>query len=551
MKQILIKFKHVKNKKVFIFGLFIIITLFFSFQSRFFEIAKQIEIYNNLFKELNINYIDEINPGDLTDKAIKNTLKNLDPYTNFYNEQDVEDARIRREGEYGGIGISTFYINKGIVIAEIYKGFAADKAGLKAGDVITTVNGQELATLEKNQFSQMLKGVPGKELSLEFERNEQPNKVNLQLDKIILNPVPFYDMIDTETGYIVLTRFINQKATEGVVNAFNDLKKRGMKKLVFDLRYNPGGSLFDAINITNLFIPKGLKVVDTRGKIKKNSSTYKTNKDPLDAEIPLVVLINGRSASASEIVSGALQDYDRAVIMGERSFGKGLVQRYFKLNYGTQMKITISKYYTPSGRCIQELDYANRDAKTGKVPKFSDGIVNEFTTQNGRKVYDGGGVTPDVLTNFSKKTEETDALLQSRAIFNFVTDFTYQNPNLVADNYTFSAADFTQFKNYLLRKDTAFVSEEEKLFKNAYKAVENNKNITPEYNSIIQQIRAVKVAEIATNEDLLSKEIENEIVERYTYKEGMYKHLFKNDITIKNAVSLLKDTQKYNRILKK
>ncbi|MEQ3501188.1 S41 family peptidase [Tenacibaculum sp. SSH1-16] len=540
-----------KNRKLLFFGSLIVISLFFSFQSRFFEIAKQIEIYNNLFKELNINYIDEINPGDLTDKAIKNTLKNLDPYTNFYNEQDVEDARIRREGEYGGIGISTFYTKRGIVVSEIYKGFSADKAGLKAGDIITNVNGQELASLERSQFSQMLKGVPGKELSLKVERNGQTKSVSVKLDKVILDPVPFYDMIDNETGYIVLTRFISQKATESVVNAFSDLKKRGMKKLVFDLRYNPGGSLFDAVNITNLFIPKGLKVVDTRGKTQKNSRTYKTNKAPLDAEIPIVVLINGRSASASEIVSGALQDYDRAVIMGERSFGKGLVQRYFDLSYGTQMKITISKYYTPSGRCIQELDYANRDSKTGKVPKFSDTTLNEFTTQNGRKVYDGGGVTPDITSEFSKKTEETDDLLKSRAIFNFVTDFTYQNPNLSTENYTFSSSDFNNFKEYLLRKDTAFVSKEEKLFQEAYESVENNKKITSEYNAIIQQLKAAKVAKVLVNEDLLSKEIENEIIERYAYKEGMYKHLFKNDITIKNAVNLLNNPKKYSSILKK
>ncbi|RKF05167.1 carboxyl-terminal processing protease [Tenacibaculum lutimaris] len=540
-----------KNRTALILGSLIIISLFFSFQSRFFEIAKQIEIYNNLFKELNINYIDEINPGDLTDKAIKNTLKNLDPYTNFFNEQDVEDARISREGEYGGLGISSFSINKGMVISEVYKGFSADKAGLKVGDIITTVNDVELSSTEKSQFTQMLKGVPGKKLSLKVDRNGTTKNILVELDKVVINPVPFYDMIDAETGYIVLTRFISQKATEGVVNAFADLKKRGMTKLVFDLRYNPGGSLYDAVNITNLFIPKGLKVVDTRGKSQKNSRTYKTNKDPLDANIPIVVLINGRSASASEIVSGALQDYDRAVIMGERSFGKGLVQRYFDLSYGTQMKITISKYYTPSGRCIQELDYANRDPKTGKVPKFSDTTLNEFTTKNGRKVYDGGGVTPDIVSEFSKKTDETDELLKSRAIFNFVTDFTYQNPNLSAENYTFTPKGFNSFKEYLLRKDTAFISNEEKLFQSAYKSVENNKIITPEYTTIIQQLKAIKVAKIVENEDLISKEIENEIVERYTYKEGMYKHLFKNDVTIKNAVTLLNDTKKYNSILKK
>ncbi|WP_272151085.1 S41 family peptidase [Tenacibaculum aiptasiae] len=540
-----------KNKKILFFGSLIVISFLFSFQSRFFEIAKQIEIYNNLFKELNINYIDEINPGDLTDKAIKNTLKNLDPYTNFYNEQDVEDARIRREGEYGGIGVSTFYTKQGIVIAEIYKGFSADKAGMKAGDIITDVNGQKLADLEKSQYSQLLKGTPDKELSLIVNRNNKNQTVNLKLDKVIVNPVPFYDMIEEETGYIILTRFTSQKATQGVKDAFNELKDRGMKKLVFDLRSNPGGSLFDAVNITNLFIPKGLKVVDTRGKIKKNSRTYKTSREPLDAQIPIVVLINDRSASASEIVSGALQDYDRAVIMGERSFGKGLVQRYFNLNYGTQMKATISKYYTPSGRCIQELDYANRDSKTGKVPKFSDGPVNTFTTKNGRKVYDGGGVTPDIRIDISEKSEETKKLLKSKAIFNFVTDFTHKNPSFSTENYTFKSADFNTFKNYLLTQDTAFVTKSEKLFKKAYSSVENEEKLSSEYNAILKKLKKEKVQKIAVNEDLLSNKIQNEIVKRYTYQEGMFKHQLNNDPTIKNAVNLLKNQQKYSGVLTK
>ncbi|MEX6626715.1 S41 family peptidase [Tenacibaculum salmonis] len=540
-----------KNKKALFFGSLIVISVFFSFQSKFFEIAKQIEIYNNLFKELNINYIDEINPGELTDKAIKNTLKNLDPYTNFYNEQDVEDARIRREGEYGGIGISVFYTKKGITILEVYKGFSADKAGLKAGDIITTVNGQKLVELAKSQYSQMLKGTPNKELSLIIDRNGTLKNIDLKLDKVILNPVPFYDMIDAETGYIILTKFTNQKATQEVAKAFNELKEKGMKKLVFDLRNNPGGSLFDAVNITNIFIPKDLKVVDTRGKTKKNSNIYKTRRDPLDTEIPVVVLINDRSASASEIVSGALQDYDRAVIMGERSFGKGLVQRYFKLNYGTQMKATISKYYTPSGRCIQELDYTNRDAKTGKVPKFSEGTVNQFKTKNGRTVYDGGGVNPDIKTGFSKKSVETKKLLKSKAIFNFVTDFTNKNENLITDNFSFKTENFTDFKNYLLYKDTSFVSKEEKLFKKAYHSVKNNNDISTEYKAIIQKLKKEKVAQIVINKSFLSKEIQNQIIKRYVYKEGLFKHQLKNDETISKAVSLLNNQKKYTSILTK
>ena len=538
-----------KNKKVLFFASLIVISLLFSFQSRFFEIAKQIEIYNNLFKELNINYINEINPGDLTDRAIKNTLKNLDPYTNFYNEQDVEDARIRREGEYGGIGISSFYTKQGIVVANIYKGFSADKAGLKVGDIITNVNGQVLSELEKNQYSQIIKGTPNKKLNLIINRNGATKNINLKLDKVIVNPVPFYDMINAETGYIILTKFTSQKATQQVSKAFKELKEKGMKKLVFDLRSNPGGSLFDAVNITNLFIPKGLKVVDTRGKIKKNSRTYNTNRDPLDAEIPIVVLINGRSASASEIVSGALQDYDRAIIMGERSFGKGLVQRYFELNYGTQMKATISKYYTPSGRCIQELDYGNRDSKTGKVPKFSDGTVSLFTTKNGRTVYDGGGVTPDVKIDFSKRTTETKKLLKSRAIFNYATDFTNKNPNLNTENYLFKSTDFKKFKEYLLNKDTAFVTKEEKLFKKAYNSVEDSSKISNEYNAILQKLKKEKVQKIALNEDVLSKEIQNEIVKRYVYKEGVFKHQLQNDETINKAVNLLNNQKKYTSIL--
>ena len=540
-----------KNRKLAFFSTFLIITLLFSFQSRFFEIAKQIEIYNNLFKTLNINYIDEINPGDLTDKAIKNTLKNLDPYTNFYNEQDVEDARIRREGEYGGIGISTYYTKEGIVIADVNKGFSADKAGLKIGDIITEINNQKLKDVDKSQYSQMIKGTPNKKLSLVYIRNKAVKNVSLNLDKIIVNPVPFYDMIDDETGYIILTRFTSQKATQQVAKAFSELKEKGMKQLVFDLRSNPGGSLFDAVNITNLFIPKGLKVVDTRGKIKKNSRTYKTNQEPLDTEIPVVVLINGRSASASEIVSGALQDYDRAVVMGERSFGKGLVQRYFELNYGTQMKVTISKYYTPSGRCIQELDYANRDSKTGKVPKFSDGTVSLFTTKNGRTVYDGGGVTPDIKMGFSKKSSETKKLLKSRAIFNFATDFTNNNPDFNTENYQFKSADFKNFTKYLLDKDTAFITKEEKLFKSAFVAVKNNTNISTEYKLILEKLKKEKVKKVALNEDILSKEIQNEIIKRYVYKEGAYKHQLKNDKTINKAVELLKNQKKYTAILTK
>ncbi|WP_405611238.1 S41 family peptidase [Polaribacter sp. Asnod1-A03] len=526
--------------------LVVAIFLSFSFKSKFFEVAKQIEIYNTLFKELNMYYVDEINPAELTNKAIKNTLKDLDPYTNFYNEQDVENARISREGEYGGIGISVFYTEKGIQVNEIYKGFSADKAGLNSGDIIISVDGQSLKNMEREELSMFLKGTPNSRFSVEIERQGKILKKEITRDKVVINPVPFYKMIDEETGYIVLTRF-NDKASSEVKKAFKELKESGMKKLVFDLRGNPGGSLLESINISNFFLPKGKTIVSTKAKIKKWSNTYKTTNKPLDLEISVVVLVNDRSASASEIVGGSLQDYDRAVIMGQRSFGKGLVQRYRELTYGTQLKLTISKYYTPSGRCIQELDYTNRD-EDGNVPKFSENGINEFKTANGRTVYDGGGVLPDVLIKTSTKTETTEELLSSKAIFNFSVNYFYQNTEIEKEiDFEFKESDFESFKNYL-KSDTTFVTKQEALFKEAYKA-STLKNISKEYNKIQEELFKNKVDEIAKNKDILKVILTEEILNRYYYQEGVFKHNLKNDEVIKQAVNLLQNQDEYRRIL--
>ena len=523
------------------------IFLTFSFKSKFFEVAKQIEIYNSLFKELNMYYIDEINPAEFTNKAIKNTLKELDPYTSFYNEQDVEDAKIRREGEYAGIGAAVYYTHRGIQISEIFKGFSGDKADLKAGDLIISIDGQSLKNMERDQLSMFLKGTPNTKLSVEIERQGDTITKELKREKVVVNPVPFYEMIDEETGYITLTRFSN-KASSEMKKAFKALKKKGMKKLVFDLRSNPGGSLMESINISNFFIPKGKIIVTTKAKIKKWSNTYKTSNEPLDLEIPMVVLVNGRSASASEIVSGSLQDYDRAVIMGQRSFGKGLVQRQKELTYGTQLKLTISKYYTPSGRCIQELDYTNRDAKTGKIPKFSDTGINEFKTENGRTVYDGGGVLPDVEIKTSTRTEATKKLLSSKAIFDFATDYFYQNSQIaIAENYELTPGDFKNFTKFL-ETDTTFVTAQESLFKKAYISAEN-KNISKEYEKIKEKLFEDKISEISKNQDIINYLLEEEILEKYYYKEGVYKHHLKRDKTIFEAVKLLKNQEKYNQIL--
>ena len=533
------------NRKIFLL-LLVTVFLSFSFKSKFFEVAKQIEIYNTLFKELNMYYVDEINPAELTNKAIKNTLKDLDPYTNFYNEQEVEDARIRREGEYGGIGVSVNYIKKGIQIREVYKGFAADKSELKAGDIIISVDNQSIENMERDQLSMFLKGTPNSKFFVEVLRQGKIIKKEITREKVIVNPVPFSKMIDSETGYIVLTRF-NNKASSEVKKAFKKLKKEGMTKLVFDLRFNPGGSLLESINISNFFLPKGKKIVSTKAKIKKWSNTYRTTNKPLDLEIPIVVLINGRSASASEIVSGSLQDYDRAVIMGQRSFGKGLVQRYRELTYGTQLKVTISKYYTPSGRCIQELDYANRD-KNGVVPKFSDKGINQFKTAKGRIVYDGGGVLPDVISAETKRTKATKTLLKSKAIFNYATKYYYKNSNVLNEGkFEFNDSNFKDFVKYL-KVDTSFVTKQEALFKEAYKMAPS-KNIAKDYKEIQDQLFKNKIQEITKNKDILKNVLKDEILKRYVYKEGVYDFSLKNDLVINEAVKLLNNPEKYKQIL--
>ena len=540
----MIKFNLSKKTILVLFVLAICVS--YSFKSTFFEVAKQIEIYNTLFKELNMYYINEINPAELTNKAIKNTLKDLDPYTNFYNEQDVEDAKIRREGEYGGIGISVYYSKKGIQINEVYKGFSADKAGLKVGDIIISIDGQSLNNMEREELSTFLKGAPNSTIIIQIQRQGETIEKEISREKISINPVPFSEMIDAETGYILLTRF-NSKASSEVKKAFRKLKKAGMKKLVFDLRSNPGGSLLESINISNFFLPKGKIIVSTKAKVKKWSTTYRTTNKPLDLEIPIVVLVNERSASASEIVSGSLQDYDRAVIMGQRSFGKGLVQRYRELTYGTQLKVTISKYYTPSGRCIQELDYANRD-KNGNVPKFSEQGINEYKTSNGRTVFDGGGVTPDVIIKSSKRTKATETLLKSRAIFNFSTNYYYQNSQIEdVANYDFRDTDFKNFVKYL-QIDTTFQTKQEALFKVAYNASQTT-IISKEYNKIKEKLFKEKVFEISKNKDILKRKLKEEILNRYYYKEGVYRHNLKNDLTIKEAVILLQNQDNYEQLL--
>ncbi|MBL4643341.1 MAG: S41 family peptidase [Flavobacteriaceae bacterium] len=541
--------KSIKNRSILILVVGIIF-ISFSFQSKFFEVAKQIEIYTTLFKELNMYYVNEINPAELTTRALKNTLKDLDPYTNYYNEQDVEAAKIRREGEYGGIGASINYTNKSPVIVRVYKGYAADKAGLRAGDIIIKVDNQPLKELEREDVSGLLLGIPGSTISIEINRQGNAVQFDLKREKIEVNPVPFYKKIDTETGYIVLTRF-NAKASSEMKKAFKKLKEEGMTNLILDLRSNPGGLLGEAVNISNFFLPKGKVITTTKAKVKKWSNIYLSRSEPLDLDIPIVVLINGSSASASEIVTGALQDYDRAVVMGKRSFGKGLVQRYRTLSYGTQLKVTISKYYTPSGRCIQELDYANRDFKTGKVPKFSESGINEFTTQNGRKVFDGGGIIPDITTETEVLTEETKALIRSKALFNFAINYRENNAIIKsAEEFRFSDADFRQFQNFL-KTETSFLTKQEASFKKAYETLSTaqNKKVKKDYFSVLNTLKREKIKSLFVNKEFIKNEIKQLILDQYYYQEGVYQNKLTSDKTVQEAVKLLKNKKKYSQIL--
>jgi len=540
--------------KKWIFGSIVVvfITVSVGFQSDFFEIAKQIDIYTTLFKELNKYYVDEINPAKITKNAVNHMLTKLDPYTRYYDEQGVEDSRIRSTGDYGGIGAVSRFNNKTLVIREILKNSPAEKSGIKVGDKIIKVDDMLVADFEGKGISALLNGLPNTTVNIEIER--QNKKLNLEVTrkKIEINAVPFYTMLGNNVGYISFVQF-NEKASNQVKEAYLSLKDEGMEKLIIDVRSNPGGLLNEAVKVSNLFIPKDKIVVTTKAKIEKWSSTFRTRQNPLDLEIPIAILINGRSASASEILAGSLQDYDRAVIIGERSFGKGLVQRYLPLSYGTQMKLTISKYYTPSGRCIQELDYTNRDEK-GNIPKFSDAGRKEFETENGRTVFGGGGILPDVDIDKPATTETTKVLLKSDAFFNYATDYFYKNETIAEPSkFNLKTSDYNLLKEYLSKHQSDFETKTEKNFSKAMKNAEEDnlkQNLEVTYSTLLETIYSEKLNELDKNKEDILDELTEEIVQRYYYKEGVYKQKSVFDTTILKAISVLNNTNEYNKLLK-
>lgn len=543
--------KHLLKKKIIIpviaCALFLTTT---AFRNDFFEIAKQIEIFTTLFKELNMNYVDETNPGDLMDTAIKSMLTDLDPYTNFMNEQDVEAARINNTGDYTGIGAKVKTLKDKLIIVEPYKNYPADKAGLKAGDEIIKV-GNTLIETYKEDAGELLKGTTDSSVEVTYKRQGKTQTATIKRAEVEIKAVPHFSMVNAKTGYIVLSRF-NNKASAETNYALRDLKAQGAERIILDVRGNPGGLLNEAINIVNLFVPKGQLVVTTKSKVKKYNKTYYTQNEPIDTEIPLVILIDEGSASASEIVSGALQDLDRAVIVGSRSFGKGLVQRPKELVYATQVKITISRYYTPSGRCIQALDYWHRNEK-GEAVRVKQENYNEFKTKNGRKVFDGGGVQPDVTFNATKNSSIINAVVNTDLIFNYATNYYYSHDVKDVNNLKLTDTDFSNFKSFLKTNNFSFVTDTEKALDKVLEAAKNDNleaTIKTDYNTLISNLNKSKSSVIDENKTYLLQLLTEEIVKRYAYREGLYDYYKLHDAEIKKATEILTSPSTYSGYLK-
>jgi carboxyl-terminal processing protease len=529
-----------------------VVTVFFvgaGFKSDFFEIAKQIEIFTTLFKELNMNYVDETNPAELMDTAIKNMLEDLDPYTRYLNEQDVEEYKIKNAGEYSGIGAVVRGYKDKLLIVEPYKGYPADLAGLKAGDEIIKIGDIEVADF-KDDASELLKGAVNSKIDITFRRQGETKQTTLKREEIEVDAVTFYNKIDKKTGYIVLSKF-NRKASSQTKEALINLKADGAERIILDLRGNPGGLLTEAINVTNLFVQKGELIVTTKSKVKKFNKQYKTRNKPVDTNIPLVVLVDGGSASASEIVSGALQDLDRAVIIGTRSFGKGLVQRPLKLTYGTQLKVTISRYYTPSGRCIQALDYWNRD-KNGKAIRTDESRYKAFQTRKGRTVYDGGGISPDIEIASLKNTKLTSALLKNNLVFDYATRYYYNHSLASLEDFSFTDKDYQDFKSFVENENFEYQTETEKTIDklmNSEEAEELGGTVMIDYKKILADIKRSKKAALDTYKAKVENEIKDEIIKRYFYREGLYKYYLKNDEAILTGKKILADQKKYEKLL--
>ena len=524
----------------------------FAFVSGYFEVSKNLDIFTSLFREVNIYYVDETKPGEMIEKAIDSMLEDLDPYTTYIPESDIEDFRFQTTGQYGGIGAMIRKKDDYVVIAEPYKGFPADKAGLRAGDKLLEIDGKSVKGKSTEDVSSVLKGQPGVEVNVLIERpgTEKPIKKTFTREEVKVKSVPYKGMVDDGIAYVRLTRFTRNCASE-VQEAILELTDENeVKGLVLDLRGNPGGLLNESVSLCNLFIDKNQEVVSTKGKIKDWEKSYKTVKEPLYKELPLAVLINQSSASASEIVSGTIQDLDRGVVLGKKSFGKGLVQQTRKLSYNSQLKVTVAKYYTPSGRCIQALDYTNKN-EDGSVGKVADSLKTAFKTRNGRTVYDGGGVDPDIVIDQEAFAKIVGSLVSKQLIFDFATEFVLQNDSIEEPGvFKISDALYEDFVMFLSDKEYEYeTNTEKKMAELIDKAEDEYTDFKEDLELLQKKLLSYKQDDIHKYQSQVSELILSELMARYYYQEGRVIASLADDTVLKEAISVLHDSDRYEAIL--
>ena len=548
--------KSVKKFKIVIIAILISgsAILSYSFVDSYFEVSKNLDIFATLFRELNIYYVDETNPGELMKKGIDDMLASLDPYTNYIPESEIEDYRYMTTGQYGGIGALIHQEGDYVIISEPYEGFPAQKADLRAGDKILKVNDIDVKGKKSDDISKYLKGQANSAIKLLLEREgeSKPLEKTINREEIKIKSVSYSGMVAPTVGYIKLTGFTENAANE-VKDAFLNLKKnQELKSLVFDLRGNPGGLLKEAIDIVNIFAEKGTVVVSTKGKVKDWDAVHQAKYNPIDLDIPITVLVDRGSASASEIVSGSLQDLDRAVVIGQRSYGKGLVQQTRPLSYNAQLKVTVAKYYTPSGRCIQALDYSHRN-EDGSVDKVPDSLISAFKTKNGRIVYDGGGIAPDINIEAEKYSTLLQNLVTKNLIFNYATKYRVAHATIpLVKNFRLTDAEYDDFVTYLNTKEYDYTTKTEKALDDLKKDAKDDKTLDAiggDIDALKTKIKHNKKDDLVKFKPEIKQFLEEEIASRYYFQNGRLEASLRDDPELTQAISVLNDSDKYKKVL--
>ena len=544
------------KKRFFILGLILLSFAQINAQeSNNFKISKSIEVFSNVLRQLNLNYVDTIHPVKMTQTAIDAMLNHMDPYTVYIPQKSLGEFNLMTRGEYGGIGAVIQQQGNYVVITEPYKGFPAQKAGIKAGDKIIKIDGKSAKGWSASQVSNHLKGSPGTKLSMTVQHygDSTDTQLSLTREKIRIPNVPYYGVVGGDIGYINLTQF-SPNAANDVRNAFLALKNKDhIKGLILDLRNNPGGLLNEAVNLANIFVKKGTTIVTTKGKLAANSQVHKTTGKVTDAKIPLTILVNGNTASAAEIVSGSMQDLDRGVIIGQKSFGKGLVQNIVPMPYGGELKITIAKYYIPSGRCIQKIDYFKRN-KNGDPVQVPASMIHAFKTKDGRTVYDGGGITPDIIMKPRVFSQLSGDLYAQNYIFDFANQFVLHHKTIAAPSaFRISQQTFDNFKNFVLKKGFSYKTETGALIKRLKQSSKNEgyyQDLKPELDSLSKILAESKKSDLDKHKSEIEAMLRIEIATRYYYTPGKVEASLVNDKEIAKAIQVLKDKKEYEDILK-